>query len=118
GFTYAGAGRPALRDLSLTLARGESLAVMGRRGAGKSTLCYALNGLIPHLVAGERSGSVLVEGRDTTSRPVWKQAGSVGLVFQDFEAQLVSTNLEMELALPLELAGRRDRPLSRAEMAE
>lgn len=117
-FTYAGAARPALRDLSFTLERGESLAVMGRSGAGKSTLCYALNGLIPHLIPGERAGLVRVEGREAGAQPVWRQAGAVGLVFQDFEAQLVSTNIEMELAFPLALAGRRGPPLSRAEMAE
>jgi energy-coupling factor transporter ATP-binding protein EcfA2 len=101
-FTYAGANRPALADLSLSIRSGESVALMGRSGAGKSTLCYALNGLVPHQLTGRWSGELSVHGYDTRHRPVWEQAASVGLVFQDFETQLVATNVERELAFPLE----------------
>ena len=101
-FTYEGTASPALTGLSFSIRQGESVALMGRSGAGKSTLCYALNGLVPHLLAGRWSGQLTVTGHDTRHRPVWQQAGSVGLVFQDFEAQLVSTNVERELAFPLE----------------
>jgi energy-coupling factor transport system ATP-binding protein len=113
-FTYAGAARPALEGLSLIVRRGESVALMGRTGVGKSTLCYALNGLVPQLIPGRWSGHVTVNGHDTASRPVWQQAGMVGLVFQDFEAQLLSTNVAMELAFPLE---HLPQPLSPAAMA-
>jgi energy-coupling factor transport system ATP-binding protein len=121
-FTYAGESKPALDGLSFTARSGESVALMGRTGAGKSTLCYTLNGLIPHHVAGHWSGQVKVAGHDTGRRPVWQQADTVGLVFQDFEAQLVSTNVEMELAFPLEYArhagrrGQQQRRLTPAEM--
>lgn len=101
-FTYRESSRPALRDLSLTVGRGETVVFMGRSGTGKSTLCYALNGLIPRMISGEWSGTVTVNGHDITQRPVWQQADTVGLVFQDFETQLVSTTVEMEIAYPLE----------------
>jgi len=101
-FTFQGADRPALDGLSFTWSQGQSVAVMGRSGAGKSTLCYALNGLVPALLTGRWSGQLLVQGFDTQRRPVWQQANSVGVVFQDFEAQLVSTNVEREIAFPLE----------------
>ncbi|HYL80009.1 MAG TPA: ATP-binding cassette domain-containing protein, partial [Candidatus Acidoferrum sp.] len=101
-FIYDGAARPALDRLSVTICPGESVALMGRSGAGKSTLCYALNGLVPRLLTGHWTGRLAVNGHDTRHRPVWQQAGSVGLVFQDFEAQLVSTSVERELAFPLE----------------
>ncbi len=101
-FTYDAAPAPALDGLSLTIQRGQSVMIMGRSGAGKSTLCYALNGLVPRLLSGRWSGRLLVDGHDTLARPVWQQAESVGLVFQDFEAQLVSTNVEREVAFPLE----------------
>jgi len=113
-FTYTGATKPALNGISLRVRQGESVALMGRTGVGKSTLCYALNGLVPQLIPGRWSGQVTVNGHDTTSRPVWQQAGTVGLVFQDFEAQLLSTNVTMELAFPLE---HLPRPLSPAAMA-
>ena len=101
-FAFAGADQPALAGLSFAWQKGELVALMGRSGAGKSTLCYALNGLVPNLLAGEWSGHLVVNGFDTRDRPVWQQADSVGVVFQDFEAQLVSTNVERELAFPLE----------------
>ncbi|MGH7168491.1 MAG: QueT transporter family protein, partial [Nitrospiraceae bacterium] len=94
-FTHTGATRPALNGISLRVQQGESVALMGRTGVGKSTLCYALNGLVPRLIPGRWSGQVTVNGHDTASRPVWQQAGTVGLVFQDFEAQLLSTNVAM-----------------------
>jgi energy-coupling factor transporter ATP-binding protein EcfA2 len=106
-FTFQGADRPALDGLSLAWRRGESVALMGRSGAGKSTLCYALNGLVPTLFGGEWTGQLLVHGFDTRDRPVWQQAGSVGVVFQDFEAQIVSTNVERELTFPLEYLPNR-----------
>jgi len=101
-FTYAGADRPALAGLSLTARRGEWITVMGRTGAGKSTVCCALNGLVPQFVTGTWQGAVHVNGLDTTRHPIWRLAGSVGVVFQDFEAQLVSTSVQMELAVPLQ----------------
>lgn len=101
-FSYDGAEGPALDRLSLSVRAGESVALMGRSGSGKSTLCYALNGLVPGLLSGRLSGRLAVDGHETRRRPVWQQAGSVGLVFQDFEAQLVSTNVEREVAFPLE----------------
>ncbi|MGH7251181.1 MAG: energy-coupling factor transporter ATPase [Nitrospiraceae bacterium] len=113
-FTHTGATRPALNGISLRVRQGESVALMGRTGVGKSTLCYALNGLVPRLIPGRWSGQVTVNGHDTASRPVWQQAGTVGLVFQDFEAQLLSTNVTMELAFPLE---HLPQPLSPAAMA-
>lgn len=117
-FTYAGAARPALAGSSLAVQQGESVALMGRSGAGKSTLCYALNGLIPHVIAGHWSGRVAVGGRDTHHRPVWQQAGTVGLVFQDFEAQLVATSVEMELAFPLEQASSHGHRFTPSEMRD
>lgn len=103
-FAYHGSRAPALHDLSLSITRGESVVLMGRTGAGKTTLCYTLNGLIPRKIPGRWSGRILVDGCDTSRRPVWDQAHRVGMLFQDFETQLISTNLLMEMAFPLEHA--------------
>lgn len=113
-FTYAEATQPALDGLSLTVHRGEAVVIMGRSGAGKSTFCYTLNGLIPLHIVGSWSGQLTIDGCDSTGQPVWEQAGRVGMLFQDFEAQLVSTSVEKELALPLEHLSSRLPP---AEMA-
>ena len=112
-FQYAGGSQPVLRHVSFSLAPGELVVLLGRSGSGKSTLCYACNGLIPHLVPGTFSGTLRVCGRGTVDDPVWKQAGRVGLVFQDFDTQLVSTTVEGELLHPLEY---HDPPFSSDEM--
>lgn len=97
--------RPVLKRVSLDVQRGELVVLMGGAGAGKSTLCYALNGLVPQFIQGDFVGVVLVQGQTTTQTPVWEQANRVGMVFQDFETQLVSTNVEAELRCALEARG-------------
>ncbi|MGZ8475514.1 MAG: ATP-binding cassette domain-containing protein, partial [Candidatus Limnocylindria bacterium] len=47
-FRYRRAAEPAIRDLSLTIERGEVLLIAGPSGCGKSTVIRTINGLIPH----------------------------------------------------------------------
>lgn len=88
-YTYPGASRPTLDHLNLNVEKGDFLAIIGNNGCGKSTLCKTMNGLIPHFIAGEFEGSVLVDQQDTKTMDVGRIAGKVGYVYQDFENQIV-----------------------------
>jgi len=103
-----------LRGVSLTVNRGEHVAVVGPSGSGKSTMLAVIGGL-------ERatSGKVEVAGRDLTAMDEDQLATfrrrHVGIVFQSFHLVATMTALE-NVALPLELAGAPDA-FERAEAA-
>lgn len=97
-YRYRGQKSSALREINLELKRGEFLMLMGPSEAGKSTLAATFNGLIPHFHLGKLKGNVTVMGRNTKDFTVAQMAEIVGMVFQDFEAQLFSTNVELEVA--------------------
>lgn len=91
-------GRNAIENINLDVESGQFIVIMGPSGAGKSTLANCLNGLIPHFIRGEYTGEVIVEGKNVKSTSVSNNAKTIGLVFQDFEAQLFSTNTKLEIA--------------------
>jgi len=105
GFRYRSASEDVLRDICLSVDDGELVVVMGPNEAGKSTLCLTLNGLIPHLVKGTLSGTVKTRGLDTREHSVRKLFPHIGLVLQDFESQLFSTEVELEVAFAPENLG-------------
>jgi energy-coupling factor transporter ATP-binding protein EcfA2 len=117
-YRYRGREEPALRNVDLEVEEGEFVVIMGASGAGKSTLCAALNGLIPHFLRGAMEGEVRVGGRSTREGRVGEFAREVGLVFQDFEAQLFSTNVELEVAFgPENFRVEREEILRRTKEA-
>ena len=79
--------------------------MLGRVGAGKTTLCMALNGLVPHATGGLFRGDVTVLGRNTKQHAVADLARGAGLVFQDPEAQLTQMRVEDEVAFGPENLG-------------
>jgi cobalt transport protein ATP-binding subunit len=113
-FTYRGGKRPALDNVDFSLTRGECAYVMGRSGAGKSSLCFSLRGLIPESCPGDFQGEILLGGESISGRRVRELAHRIGIVFQDFESQLFCTTVELEVAftpqnlgLPREEIGKR-----------
>jgi energy-coupling factor transport system ATP-binding protein len=125
-FHYRQAIQPALRGVNLELAAGQTVALTGKTGAGKTTLARACTGLVPFLLKGELSGRVDLFGVPLTRAARYEAARRTGLVFQDFEAQLFSTTLRSEVAFALECRGvprhemqrRVDENLARVGLAE
>jgi len=112
-YTYPGASKPALDDVSLAIDPAEVILVLGGSGSGKSTLLRAINGLVPHFHGGTFAGRVTVDEFDTrTARPA-ELAARVGLVFQDPESQAVMTTVEREIAFGLENHGIASSAIAR-----
>ena len=97
-FTYPGAGTPALAGVSLSLAPGERVAVVGAVGSGKSTLLA----LVPRLLE-PAPGEVAVDGRDVRSLPCGELRQAVALVPQG--TFLFSATLRENIALARPEAG-------------
>ena len=92
----------ALQDVNLTVDEGDFLGIVGPSGAGKTTLCLCLTGLIPHMTRGERRGKVTVYNMDTSTTTLREIVHRVGIVFQDPETQFVTMSVEDEVAFPME----------------
>lgn len=104
----------ALNDLSLHLAPGDFVTVLGSNGAGKSTMFNAIAGTFQL-----DSGSVILDGRDITSLPDYKRSKFIGRMFQDpLKGTAPSMTIEENLALAYLRASRSRSPFSMVSAAE
>ena len=94
-----------LDNFNLKVKRGEFVSIMGPTGAGKTTLCLALNGIVPHSSGGSFGGDIQICGMNTKETPISNLAQKIGIVFQDPETQLFCMTLEDEVAFGLENMG-------------
>ncbi len=93
--------RPVIRDVSMTLSRGEVVALLGPNGSGKTTCFYAIAGLVT-----PEGGEVLIDGRDVTALPMYRRARlGIGYLPQEvsiFRGLSVEDNIlaVLEIAVP------------------
>ena len=93
----------ALTDVSLKLAEGDFVTVIGGNGAGKSTMLNAVAGVFP-----VDSGTIEIGGVDVTKLPEYKRAAFLGRVFQDPMTGTAATmNIEENMALAMRRGERR-----------
>lgn len=117
-YTYPHSEQPALIDLNLHIAAGEFCAVVGPNMAGKSTLCYAITGFVPHFYKGNLQGKLQVAGLDISAATLAEVATQVGLVFANPFNQITGARFSVreEIAFGLENMGvARDEMLRRTE---
>jgi len=89
-------GTTALSGVSLSIDKGETVAIVGENGAGKTTLVRHINGLLR-----PTRGSVLVEGKDTRETTAAALSRKVGIAFQNPDHQLFSESVEGEVRFAL-----------------
>ncbi|MBN2229481.1 MAG: ABC transporter ATP-binding protein [Candidatus Thorarchaeota archaeon] len=123
-FKYYGADFLALKKISFSVEEGEYLVITGPSGCGKTTLCRTINGLVPQFHRGYIAGNVIVDGKNTRDNSVAQLAQTAGLVFQQPENQLVTLNVEKEIAFgpenlgidPIEVRRRVEELISLLEL--
>lgn len=104
-FSYGDSKSLVLKNITLEVSDGDFLGVIGSSGAGKTTLSYAINGIIPHHYKGEYFGKILVNGKDVFDTDACQLALEIGSVFQDIDSQMTCSSVEDEILFGLENFG-------------
>lgn len=117
-FTYTGASKPSIEDISIGIAPGEFVVLTGPSGCGKTTICRCLNGLIPNFYSGDFAGELIVDGMSVKQHTTAELAPHVGMVFQNPENQLFSLSVERDVAFgPENLGLSREETRKRVDWA-
>ncbi|MGP4078445.1 ABC transporter ATP-binding protein [Pseudalkalibacillus sp. R45] len=123
-YIYEDETEPVLEDCSLEINEGEFVLIVGPSGCGKSTLCQTFNGIIPNVMEGRIGGEIIVEEKNVLELELKDLSTSMGLVFQDPDAQLCNIYVEDEVAFapenlkvdPVEIRGRIQNCLEKVGM--
>lgn len=97
-FSYGDSKRKVLKNINMEINEGEFVVITGPTGAGKTTLCETLNGVIPNFIKGNLEGEIYVDGLNTKENPVYKLASKIGMVFQDPDTQLFGMTVGEDIA--------------------
>ena len=104
-FQYKNSKTPAIKGVNLNIEDADFVGITGTSGAGKTTLTFALNGIIPHKITGDYYGQILINGKDTVENEAESFAKIVGEVFQDIDSQMVASVVEDEILFGMENFG-------------
>ncbi len=105
--------KPVLKQINITVRKGEKIAVMGSNGAGKSTFFLNLNGVLQ-----PDSGDILLEGKKLKKKDFKELHRRVGFVFQDADSQIIASNVKAEISFgPMNLGLSREEVKNRVAAA-
>lgn len=101
-FQYESQQEPTLKNINLTIQRGEKVLIAGPSGAGKSTIGKCLNGLIPNTNPGKITGQCVVNGKDISHTDLFALSFTTSTILQDSDAQFVGLTVGEDIAFALE----------------
>ena len=110
--------RKALSNITFDIEEGSVVGIIGRAGAGKSTLVKAMDGLVPQVEIGYQDGDVIVNELNTRDHEVNQMARHVGIVLQNPDLQIFSLTVWDDVAFgPSNLGYPREEVFKRVENA-
>lgn len=101
-FQYKAQSEPTLKNLNLTIYKGEKVLIVGPSGSGKSTIGQCLNGIIPNIYKGTSSGQFLIQGKEALDLSIYEKSHLVSTVLQDTDGQFIGLSVAEDLAFALE----------------
>ena len=101
-FQYKAQSEPTLKNLNLTIYKGEKVLIVGPSGSGKSTIGQCLNGIIPNIYKGTSSGQFLIQGKEAFNLSIYEKSHLVSTVLQDTDGQFIGLSVAEDLAFALE----------------
>lgn len=111
--SFAYEKKPVLKNISVSVSRGEKVAIMGSNGAGKSTFFLNLNGVL-----WRDSGEILLDGKRIEKKNITELRKRVGFVFQDADSQMIAATVKTEISFgPMNLKLGREEVVRRVEAA-
>lgn len=125
-FKYDNLSKPTLKNINLSIKKGEKILIAGSSGSGKSTLGHCLNGLIPFSKKGTIEGELIVDGMLTANASIFELSKKVGTILQDQDCQFVGLSVAEDVAFldenhnmaVGEMHYRVDRALAAVDMEE
>lgn len=101
-FQYKAQSEPTLKNINLTIYKGEKVLIVGPSGSGKSTIGQCLNGIIPNIYKGTSSGEFLIQGKEAFDLSIYEKSHLVSTVLQDTDGQFIGLSVAEDLAFALE----------------
>lgn len=101
-FQYDAQSEPTLKNINLSIEKGQKVLIMGPSGSGKSTLAQCLNGIIPNSFNGQKTGSLTIDGKEVFELSVYEKSHLVSTVLQDPDGQFIGLTVAEDLAFSLE----------------
>ena len=104
-FRYPLSDTESLKNFSLSIKKGECVLLCGRSGCGKTTVTKLVNGIIPYLADGDKTGNVMIKGTPIGEIPMYQLSKITGSVFQNPKSQFFNLDTDSELVFALENQG-------------
>lgn len=102
GFQYMAQAEPTLHHVNLDIYPGEKVLIAGTSGSGKSTIGNCINGLIPFAYPGNKTGELLVDGKEVDQSSIFELSHIVGTVLQDTDGQFIGLTVGEDIAFAQE----------------